>query len=107
MWKGKGVTGLNITISGEGLGFYDETEFGYKQAFDAWKAGKSITVKCMERENSDKPYLEGLFVITSLERKAPAQDDVTYNISLENDGEPTTRDETAITDNTTTEIAGK
>ena len=88
MWKGKGVTGLSITISSESLGFYNETEFGFDEAVAAWKAGKSITVKCMERENSDKPYLEGLFVITSLQRKAPAQDDATYSISLENDGEP-------------------
>lgn len=26
LWKGKGVTGLSISISAEGLRFYDETE---------------------------------------------------------------------------------
>lgn len=101
LWKGKGITSLSISISGEGLGFYDETEYGFKEAFAAWKEGKAVTVKAMEREESDKPYLVGSFVITSLERQAPAQDDVTYSISLENDGEPTTLDESAITENTT------
>ena len=98
LWKGKGVTGLSISISAEGLVFYGETEAGYKSMLAAWKAGKSVEVKCMERENSDKPYLAGNFVIASLERVDPAQDDATYSISLENDGEPTTLDETAITE---------
>ena len=56
----------------------------------------------MERENSDKPYLTGNFVIASLERVDPAQDDSTWSISLDNDGEPTTLDETAITENVVT-----
>lgn len=98
LWKGKGVTGLSISISAEGLVFYGETEAGYKSMLAAWKAGKSVEVKCMERENSDKPYLAGNFVIASLERVDPAQDDATYSISLENDGEPTMLDETAITE---------
>ena len=59
--------------------------------------GKSVEVKCMERENTDKPYLTGNFVIASLERTDPAQDDATYSISLENDG-VVTFDDTAITE---------
>ena len=51
----------------------------------------------MERD-SLTPYLAGKCVITSLERTDPAQDDSTYSISLENDGEPTTLDEAAITE---------
>lgn len=99
LWKGKGVTGLSISISFEGLVNYDETESGFKALLKAWKAGKSITAKCMEREGDDKPYLEGKFVIASLERTDPAQDDATYSGQLENDGEPTTLDESAITEN--------
>ena len=56
----------------------------------------------MERE-SETPYLVGKCVIASLERTDPAQDDSTYSISLENDGEPTTLDESAITENTSEE----
>lgn len=97
LWKGKGVTGLSVSISAEGLCCYEETEGGYKAALGLIIAGKSVTVKCMERENSDKPYLQGRFVITSLERSDPAQDDATYSISLENDGEVEV-DDTAITE---------
>lgn len=99
LWKGKGVTGLSVSISAEGLVFYDETESGYKELLALWKAGKSVQVKCMEREESEKPYLSGNFVITSLERTDPAQDDATYRVNLENDGEPDTLDESAITEN--------
>lgn len=106
LWKGKGVTGLSISISAEGLVFYGESETGYKALVAAWKAGKSIEVKCMEREKSDAPYLKGKFVIASLERTDPAQDDSTYSISLENDGEPDTLDEAAITENPETVEAG-
>lgn len=98
LWKSKGVTGLSISISAEGLVFYGESETGYKALVAAWKAGKSIEVKCMERENSTQPYIKGKFVITSLDRTDPANDDSTYSVSLENDGEPDTLDETAITE---------
>lgn len=101
LWKKKGVVGLSYSISAEGLVFYNETEYGFKELFAAWKAGKSVTAKCMERAASPetaKPYLEGACVITSLEATYPAQDDSTYSVSLENDGEPTTLDETAITE---------
>lgn len=100
LWKKKGVVGLSYSISAEGLVFYNETENGFKSLFALWKAGKSVEVKCMERENSEKPYLVGKCVIASLERTDPANDDATYSISLENDGEPTTLDETAITEDT-------
>ena len=89
---------MSISISAEGLVFYVETETGYKALFKAWKEGKSVEVKCMERENSDAPYLKGKFVISSLERTDPAQDDSTYSVNLENDGEPDDLDETAITE---------
>ena len=102
LWKKKGVVGLSYSISGEGLVFYDETENGYKSLFALWKAGASVEVKCMERE-SETPYLVGKCVIASLERTDPAQDDSTYSISLENDGKPTTLDESAITENTAEE----
>lgn len=96
LWKGKGVVGLSVSISAEGLCFYQETENGYRQILSMIGKGQSVEVKCMERESSDTPYLTGKFVIASLERTDPAQDDATYTISLENDGE-VTFDEEAIT----------
>lgn len=103
LWKNKGVTGLAVSISAEGLVFYQEAESGYKSCLAMIKAGQSVEVKCMERGSTDKPYLTGKFVIASLERTDAAQDDATYSISLENDGE-VTFDESAITE--TPETAG-
>lgn len=105
LWKGKGVTGLSISISFEGLANYDETETGFKDLLKAWKTGKSVEVKAYERDAQDgegpkTPYLVGKFVIANLEESAPAQDDVNYSGSLENDGEPDTLDEEVITQNT-------
>lgn len=97
LWKNKGVTGLSVSISAEGLVFYQEAENGYKSCLALIGAGQSVEVKCMERGSTDKPYLSGKFVVTSLERTDPAQDDATYTINLENDGE-VTFDETALTE---------
>ena len=90
LWKGKGVTGLSISISAEGLRYYGESENGWDELSALWGAGAPIAVKAFRRDNDANPYLEGNFVITSLEESSPAQDDATYSISLENDGEPTT-----------------
>ena len=103
LWKNKGVVGLSVSISAEGLVFYQETESGYKSCLALIGKGQSVEVKCMERDSTDKPYLTGKFVIASLERTDAAQDDATYSISLENDGE-VTFDESAITE--TPETAG-
>ena len=102
LWKNKGVTGLSVSISAEGLVFYQEAENGYKSCLAMIAKGQSVDVKCMERENDNKPYLTGKFVVASLERSDPAQDDATYSISLENDGE-VTFDDTALTENVETE----
>ena len=96
LWKNKGVVGLSVSISAEGLVFYQETESGYKSCLAMIAKGQSVDVKCMERE-SETPYLTGKFVVASLERSDAAQDDATYSISLENDGE-VTFDENAITE---------
>ena len=90
LWKGKGVTGLSISISAEGLRYYGESENGYAELSALWGAGASIQVKAFQREGDANPYVQGNFVITSLEETSPAQDDATYSISLESDGEPTT-----------------
>ncbi len=89
LWKGKGVTGLSIAISFEGLRFVGETENGFTEIAAQWGTGTHVTVEAFEREGDATPYVSGNFVITSLEETSPAQDDVTYTGSLENDGEPT------------------
>lgn len=100
MWKEKGVTGLSIAISAEGLIYDGETEASYGKMMAAWKSGQPVQIKCMQRGDSTKPYLAGSFIISSLERTDPAQDDSTYTINLDNNGEPDTLDETAFTDGT-------
>lgn len=98
MWKEKGVTGLSIAISAEGLIYDGEAEASYQKMLAAWKSGQPVKIKCMQRGESKKPYLAGSFIISSLERTDPAQDDSTYTINLDNNGEPDTLDETAFTD---------
>lgn len=100
MWKEKGVTGLSIAISAEGLIYDGETEASYQKMLAAWKSGQPVKIKCMQRGESKKPYLAGSFIISSLERTDPAQDDSSYTINLDNNGEPDTLDETAFTDGT-------
>lgn len=100
MWKEKGVTGLSIAISAEGLIYDGETEASYQKMLAAWKLGQPVKIKCMQRGESKKPYLAGSFIISSLERTDPAQDDSTYTINLDNNGEPDTLDETVFTDGT-------
>lgn len=97
LFKNKGVVSLAYNITADGFVFYNETECGFKDLFAAWKAGKSVTVSCMERESDETPYLEGECVITNLQLTAPAGDDATYSITLDNDGAPTTLDESKIT----------
>lgn len=98
LWKGKGVTGLSVSITFEGLTYYGETEEGFKSLINAWKNGEAVAVTALERESSD-PYLTGNFIISSLEQSAPAQDDTTFSGTLENDG-AVTIDATKITGET-------
>lgn len=98
-WKEKGVTGMSVSISAEGLRNFDETENGMRALLAAWQRGESVEVEAFEREGDSKPYATGRFVIASIEESAPAEDDATYSISLENDGEVTINAEN-ITENT-------
>ena len=98
LFKGKGITGLAISISAEGFRFFNEAECGFKDLFAKWQAGEPVKVSLKERESTD-PYLKGDFVITNLVETAPAGDDATYSIQLENDGAPDEMDEAFITQN--------
>lgn len=88
LWKEKGVTGLSISISFEGLRFYKETESGLEEISSKWGKGAVVPVKAFKRTKDEDPYLEGDFVIDSLEESSPAQDDATYSGQLSNSGEP-------------------
>lgn len=88
LWKGKGVTGLSVSLKADGLRVYTETESGFKETSALWGKGQSVEVQAFQRGEDTAPYLKGKFVITSIEETSPAQDDTTWTISLENDGEP-------------------
>lgn len=88
LWKEKGVTGLSISISAEGFRFYEEDENGHEQIAPLWGKGESVEVQAFKRGGDKTPYVKGKFIIASLEETSPAQDDATYSVSLENDGEP-------------------
>lgn len=94
LWKTQIVTTLAVSVSADGLAFYSETEEGYTACMTAWAAGTAVQVACYERGKngesaSDKPYLQGSFIIKSLQMTAPAGDRATYSIQLDNDGEVT------------------
>lgn len=89
-FKEKRITGLSVQIKADGLCFYNESESGFKQILSKWKIGQSVEVKCFERENDATPYLSGNFIISSLENTAPAGDDATYSVTLDNNGQVTT-----------------
>lgn len=88
LFKSKKVTDLSIQIKASGVHFYGEDEMSLKDAIGHWKQGMSIETKCFERENDATPYISGNFIISSLEHTAGANDDVTYDITLDNDGAP-------------------
>lgn len=88
LWKNKTVTGLSISISAEGLRFEGEEENGFEEVAPSWGKGSVVEVVGFKRGKDSTPYVSGNFVIVSLEETSPAQDDATYSIKLENDGEP-------------------
>lgn len=88
LWKDKTVSGLAISISFEGLRFWNEREGKLETVAAKWGTGDKVEVECFYREKDTEPYIKGMFVIDSLEESAPAQDDVTYSGNLSNAGEP-------------------
>lgn len=86
LYKSKRVTGLGVQVKADGVCFYRETESGLKVILAAWALGKPVSLSLFERENDATPYVSGMFIISSLENTAPAGEDATYSITLDNDG---------------------
>ncbi len=86
LFKSKRVTGLSVQVKADGLHFYSEEESGFKAVLSKWKVGDSIELALFERENDEKPYVTGKFIISSLEQTAPAGEDATYSATFDNDG---------------------
>lgn len=88
LFNGKGVTKMSISVHGEGFRYMGEEELSLDDVRKLWGAGQSVELSCFERKTSTAPYLKGKFVITKVEETSPAQDDATFNVDFENDGEP-------------------
>lgn len=86
LFKEKGISSVNFSVSGEGFRFDGETEMGFKDLLALMVKGEPVEVKAFEREGDDTPYLTGKCVITSLDETSPAQDDATYSVNLESTG---------------------
>lgn len=96
LFKSKRIKGLSIQIKASGIKFYSESESGFKVCLEKWALGTSVACSCFERGKDSTPYLAGNFVIEELVETNPAADDATYDITLSNDGAPTTLDATKL-----------
>lgn len=88
LFSGKGVTKMSISVHGEGFRYKGEEELSLDDIRKLWGIGQSVDLSCFEREGDATPYLKGKFVITKVEETSPAQDDATFTVDFENDGEP-------------------
>lgn len=95
LWKEKTVTGLSVQVKVEGLRFYGEEEGGIKDVLAKWKVGATVELKGFARSADATPYMNGNFIVSSLEENAPAGDDTTYSATFDNSGEVTI-DETKV-----------
>lgn len=88
LFSGKGVTEMSISVHGEGFRYKGEEELSLDDIRKLWGIGRSVELSCFEREGDAAPYLKGKFVILKVEETSPAQDDATFTVDFENDGEP-------------------
>ena len=59
LWKGKGITALSISISAEGLRFYEETESGFEEISALWGKGQSVDVEALRARGRRDALPEG------------------------------------------------
>ena len=88
LFSGKGVTEMSISVHGEGFRYKGEEELSLDEIRKLWGIGRSVELSCFERDGDATPYLKGKFVISKVEETSPAQDDATFTVDFENDGEP-------------------
>ena len=88
-WTEKNVSKLTVQIQAEGFSFYDEAESGFEELRALWRAAQPVLCKYAHRGEEATKYESGKFVISNLSETAPAGDDATYSITLENSGQVT------------------
>lgn len=94
-WSEKRVTKLGVSIKVEALTVYN-VDCGYDKLLEIMKSRQPVLLKYgFKEEETGDTYEEGKFVITSLEKNDPADDDSTYSASFENSGEVKTKKKSA------------
>lgn len=88
LWKGKKIVGLSVQIKCDALASKD-ADCGYDKLQELWLAAEPVLLKYGALEETGTKYYQGLFVISSLEKNDPAQDDSTMSITFDNSGEVT------------------
>lgn len=93
-WAKKVVTGFSQTITCDSLISTEAQKKSYDALNAAMKAGNPVLLKYSSTniEQGDK-YEQGEYIITSLERNDPANEDATMSATFENYGEITTMTE--------------
>ena len=92
-WDEKTVTKLSQTVKLDALVLTDPEKYSYDDLMALMKAGEPVKLRYGKKKESlaegDKSE-EGMYVITSLERNDPANDDSTLSATFENSGAITT-----------------
>lgn len=91
LWEEKSVSKRTVAISAEGFICEGESGEGYEDLLAKMDAGEPVKVKYAHKGEESTKYRVGMFLITSLKRNDPANDDSTYSISLENTGKVRTK----------------
>lgn len=91
LWDEKSVSKRSVSISTDCLVCKDETGSNYDELLEAMDSGKPVKLKYAYAGEESKKYRVGMFVITSLQRNDPADDDSNYSASFENTGKVRTK----------------
>ena len=88
-WDEKTVTKLSQTVKLDALVLTDPEKYSYDDLMALMKAGEPVKLRYGKKKENlaegDKSE-EGMYVITSLERNDPANDDSTLSATFENSG---------------------
>ena len=71
LWKGKGVTGLSISLSAEGLRYYGEAENGFTELSALWGAGASSSSPASRRHRPPRTTPPTAFSWRTTENRPP------------------------------------
>ncbi len=91
LWDEKSVSKRSVSISTDCLVCKDEKGATYDELLEAMDSGEPVKLKYAYAGEETKKYRVGLFVITSLQRNDPSDDDSTYSASFENTGRVRTK----------------